>query len=175
MVIYRKNSNYVLQNDSNMCKLTEDKQGVAWTRKAFAQLSLDELYKILQLRQEVFVLEQACVYRDLDDKDQRSSHLLAWHDHDLAAYTRLIPYGISYPDAMSIGRVVIAQRFRGRGLGAELMRRSIDGLYDTHGYKAIKISAQQHLHAFYSRLGFMQTSEPYMDAGIMHIEMTLLP
>lgn len=152
-----------------------DGQRLIWNKKAFASLSLDELYKILQLRQEVFVLEQACVYSDLDGKDQLSCHLMAWHGDALAGYTRLIPYGISYPDAMSIGRVVIAAGFRGQGLGAELIRRSIDGLYEQHGHKTIKIGAQEHLHAFYSRLGFGQTSEPYMDAGILHIEMTLLP
>ncbi|MEC3881557.1 GNAT family N-acetyltransferase [Parapedobacter sp. 10938] len=152
-----------------------DKHDITWTERAFADLSLDELYQILQLRQAVFILEQACVYSDLDDKDQLSHHLMAWDGGILAAYTRLIPYGISYPDAMSIGRVVTAAGFRGKGLGAELMRRSIDALYDHHGNKTIKISAQHHLRAFYNRLGFEQTSEPYMDAGILHIEMTLLP
>lgn len=151
-----------------------DGQRLIWNKKAFAALSLDELYKILQLRQEVFILEQACVYSDLDDKDQLSDHLMAWHGDALVAYTRLTPQGISYPDAMSIGRVVTAAGFRGGGLGAELMRRSIAALYALHGQKAVKIGAQQHLHAFYSRLGFEQTSEPYMDAGIPHIEMTLL-
>lgn len=143
--------------------------------KAFAALSLEELYKILQLRQEVFILEQACVYSDLDDKDQLSFHLMAWNGHALAAYTRLIPYGISYPEALSIGRVVAAPAFRGKGLGEELMKRSVEGLYGLYGRKTIKIGAQQHLEAFYNRLGFEQTSEPYMDAGILHIEMTLSP
>lgn len=148
---------------------------IKWEKKGFHDLSLDVLYKILQLRQDVFVLEQACVYNDLDGKDQPSSHFMAWHGDVLMAYTRLVPYGVSYPDAMSIGRVVTAAGFRGKGLGSELMRRSIDGLYDEHGRKTIKISAQQHLVAFYGRLGFEQTSQPYMDAGIPHIEMTRLP
>ncbi|MGV3763213.1 GNAT family N-acetyltransferase [Parapedobacter sp.] len=151
-----------------------DRQDIKWAEKAYAELSLDELYKILQLRQEVFVLEQACVYSDLDNKDQLSRHLMAWHGDVLAAYTRLIPYGISYPDAMSIGRVVTAAGFRGQGLGTELMRRSMDALYAQYGHKAIKISAQQHLHVFYSQLGFVQTSAPYMDAGILHVEMAVL-
>ncbi len=150
-----------------------DGQQLIWKTKAFAELSLEELYKILQLRQVVFVLEQACVYNDLDNKDQLSCHHMAWHGDALVAYTRLIPYGVSYPDAMSIGRVVTDAGFRGRGLGAELMRRSIEGLYAQHGHQTIKIGAQQHLHAFYDRLGFKQTSEPYLDAGIQHIEMTL--
>ena len=152
-----------------------DRKGLTWETKAFAELSLEALYRILQLRQVVFILEQACVYSDLDDKDQRSLHVMAWHGNTLAAYTRLIPLGVSYPGAMSIGRVVTAADFRGKGLGAALMQRSIDTLYSEYGRNTIKISAQQHLHAFYRRLGFEQTSDPYMDAGIQHIEMTLLP
>jgi len=150
-----------------------DSQMLTWDTRPFAALSLEALYKVLQLRQEVFILEQACVYSDLDNKDQQSFHLMAWHGDTLAAYTRLIPYGISYPDATSIGRVVVAPDFRGRGLGEELMRRSIDGVYDLFGHQILKISAQQHLKAFYNKLGFEQSSEPYMDAGILHIEMTL--
>ncbi len=150
-----------------------EKQPLVWTIKAFEALSLDELYKILQLRQEVFILEQACVYNDLDNKDQKSFHLMGWHDDVLAAYTRLLPWGVSYPDATSIGRVLVAGDFRGKGLGEELMRRSIEAVYQLFGHHAIKIGAQEHLHVFYNRLGFVQTSDRYMDAGIPHIEMRL--
>ncbi|SEL43143.1 GNAT family N-acetyltransferase [Parapedobacter koreensis] len=149
-----------------------DKQIHAWDIKPFDALSLEELYKILQLRQEVFILEQACVYSDLDNKDQKSFHLMGWHGDVLAAYTRLIPWGISYPDATSIGRVLVAKDFRGIRLGEELMLRSIEAIYARYGRHTIKIGAQQHLKAFYNHLGFEQTSEPYMDAGILHIEMT---
>ena len=149
-----------------------ENQLLTWKTASFDALSLDELYKILQLRQEVFILEQACVYSDLDDKDQKSTHLMAWDGETLAAYTRLIPYGISYADAVSIGRVVVAKAFRGNGLGEALMRRSIEAIQNLFGNHILKIGAQQHLKAFYSRLGFEQTSEPYLDAGIMHIEMT---
>ncbi len=148
-----------------------DSRALTWETKPFDALSLDDLYKILQLRQAVFILEQRCVYNDLDGKDQQSHHLMVWHQGALAAYTRLIPYGISYPDALSIGRVVVAAEFRGEGLGEELMVRSIEGVYSLFGQQSIKIGAQQHLKAFYSRLGFEQTSGPYMDAGILHIEM----
>lgn len=144
---------------------------LAWEIKPFDRLSLEAFYKILQLRQEVFILEQACVYNDLDNKDQKSAHLMAWHGDTLAAYTRLIPYGLSYSDAVSIGRVVVTKKFRGKGLGEELMMRSIEGVQDLFGSHPIKIGAQQHLKAFYNRLGFEQISEPYMDAGIVHIEM----
>ncbi|GGC25619.1 ElaA protein [Parapedobacter defluvii] len=145
---------------------------LTWETKSFDALSLEELYKILQLRQEVFMLEQACVYNDLDHKDQQSFHLMAWQGETLAAYTRLLPYGVSYPDALSIGRVVVAAAFRSNGLGRELMLRSMEGVYSLFGHHPIKIGAQQHLKAFYNYLGFEQTSQPYMDAGIMHIEMT---
>lgn len=148
-------------------------QTLSWSTKPFGALSLDELYKILRLRQEVFILEQGCVYSDLDNKDQKSFHLMGWHGEVLAAYTRLIPFGISYPDAVSIGRVVVAGDFRGKGRGEALMQRSIAEAEALFGRHRIKIGAQQHLKAFYNRLGFEQTSEPYMDAGILHIEMTL--
>ncbi|MGK6350626.1 GNAT family N-acetyltransferase [Parapedobacter sp. DT-150] len=144
-----------------------------WAIKSFDDLSLTELYKILQLRQEVFILEQKCVYSDLDNKDQKSLHLMCWLGDTLAAYTRLIPWGVSYPDASSIGRVVVAQHFRGQRLGEELMRRSIEAVYVQYGNQTIKIGAQHHLKTFYNHLGFEQTSEPYMDAGILHLEMTL--
>ncbi len=147
---------------------------LTWEIKPFNTLSLEELYKILQLRQEIFILEQACVYNDLDNKDQKSAHLMAWHGDTLAAYTRLIPYGISYPDAMSIGRVVVMAEFRGRKIGEQLMMRSIESVQDFFGRHPIKIGAQQHLKAFYNRFDFEQTSQPYMDAGIVHIEMTRL-
>lgn len=146
-----------------------------WEVKPFDTLSLEELYKILQLRQEVFILEQACVYNDLDHKDQKSAHLMAWHGDRLAAYTRLLPYGVSYPDALSIGRVLVAAEFRSKGLGQELMVRSVECIQDLFGHHPIKIGAQQHLKVFYNRLGFEQTSQPYMDAGIAHIEMTRRP
>ena len=150
-------------------------QTLAWNARPFAALTLDELYRILQLRQDVFMLEQACVYRDLDNKDQHSFHLMGSHGNVLAAYTRLIPLGVSYADAVSIGRVVVSGDFRGKGFGEELMLRSIDAIEALFGRNTIKIGAQQHLHSFYNRLGFEQTSAPYMDAGILHIEMTRLP
>lgn len=148
---------------------------LTWEIKPFDKLSLEELYRILQLRQEVFILEQACVYNDLDHKDQKSNHLMAWSGDALAAYTRLIPEGVSYPDALSIGRVVVAVEFRGKGVGEALMIRSIEAVKSLFGSRPIKISAQQHLKAFYRRLGFQQTSQPYLDAGIMHIEMRMEP
>lgn len=151
-----------------------DKQQLDWQIKPFDALSLNELYRILQLRQEVFILEQACVYSDLDNKDQKSFHLMGWQGDALAAYTRLLPKGVSYPDALSIGRVILAKDFRGIGLGEQLMMRSIEAIYERFGKDTIKIGAQQPLKAFYNGIGFEQTSEPYMDAGILHIEMTLL-
>lgn len=145
---------------------------LTWRQKPFDELTLEELYRILRLRQDVFILEQRCIYHDLDDKDQLSHHLMVWEGGRLAAYTRLIPPGVSFPDAASIGRVVVAREFRGKGLGELLMRRSLEGVIALFGRQTIRISAQQHLHDFYRWLGFEQTSEPYMDAGIPHIQMT---
>jgi len=148
-------------------------QQLVWQTKPFDRLSLEELYNVLQLRQEVFILEQACVYSDLDHKDQKSFHLMGWQGTTLAAYTRLLPKGVSYPDSASIGRVVVARDFRGNGLGGELLLRSIEAVYQLYGKQPIKISAQKHLTDFYRGFGFEPTSEPYMDAGILHVEMRL--
>ena len=166
----------VLQQIRQIIKMESATTGqkLTWVTKTFTELLLDELYKILQLRQEVFILEQACVYSDLDNKDQHSHHLMAWDGDTLAAYTRIIPYGLSYADAMSVGRVVVAPPFRGKGLGYELMNRSVESLYKLYGKQTIKIGAQKHLKSFYNQLQFEQTSEAYMDAGIPHIEMTRL-
>lgn len=143
-----------------------------WILKKFEELSLQELYAILQLRNEVFAVEQNCVYRDMDDKDQFSWHLMGWSDEKLVAYTRIIPPGIVYPQA-SIGRVVTAASVRRSGTGRLLMERSLTELFALFGKVPVKIGAQLYLKQFYSSLGFVQTSEPYDEDGIDHIEMTL--
>lgn len=142
-----------------------------WTLKAFRQLSPDELYAILRLRSEVFVVEQTCVFQDMDNKDQDSHHLMGWNDDgSLAAYTRLIPAGVAY-EIPSIGRVVTSPAARGGGLGRVLMERSIDEAHRLFGSLPVKIGAQLYLKKFYSSLGFQQTSDVYMEDGIEHIEM----
>ncbi len=138
--------------------------------KHFDELTTAELYELLRLRNEVFVVEQKCYYADLDNKDQTSYHLLYYVDNQFARYTRLLPTGLSYPEA-SIGRVVIAPTHRGIGLGKKLMEASIVGCYHTFGDPDIRIGAQLYLQAFYKSLGFKEEGEHYDKDGISHIEM----
>ena len=122
---------------------------VNWTIKRFDELTLDELYNILQLRNEVFIVEQNCVYKDLDGKDRSAWHLMAVENDRLVAYTRILPPGVSYNDA-AIGRVVTSSLKRRSGLGRELMKRSIEACQIFFGKTSISLSAQVYLQNFYS-------------------------
>ena len=144
---------------------------ITWTTKPFSALSPEELYTILQLRSEVFVVEQNCVYLDLDGKDQYCQHLMGWLDGQLVAYTRLVPPGVSY-EFPSIGRVVTSPKARRGGWGRLLMEKSIEQVQLLYGISPIRIGAQLYLKAFYTSLGFAQSSDIYMEDGIEHIEMT---
>lgn len=141
-----------------------------WSLKKFEELTVHELYAVLQLRSEVFVVEQNCVYPDMDDKDQAAWHLMCIKNKRLVAYTRLLPPGISYPQP-SIGRVVTSPSARRSGLGRELMLRSIKSCEDLFGKNSIMIGAQLYLKKFYESLGFHQTSDMYLEDGIEHIKM----
>lgn len=143
---------------------------INWICKSFNELTLEELYLILQLRSEVFVVEQHCYYQDVDGKDPKSYHLMGWKDGILLAYARLIPPGVSYAE-QSIGRVVLKKEARKSGIGKLLMQESIARSYQVFGKAAIKIGAQYHLKKFYELLGFEQCSDIYDDAGIDHITM----
>jgi ElaA protein len=147
---------------------------IRWECKPFQRLSLTELYRILQLRTMVFIVEQNCPYLDEDDKDKDSLHLMAWNDNQIIAYTRLLPPGIAFDEA-SIGRVVTHSQFRKHGLGRELMNRSIEILFSEMGTQPIRIGAQLYLRKFYESLGFYACSDVYVEDGIDHIEMLLLP
>lgn len=138
--------------------------------KRFNELTSIELYQILQLRSEVFVVEQNCVFQDIDNKDQESYHHLCLIDGILAGYTRLLPAGLSYNE-ISIGRVVTAPAFRGIGLGKELMQKSIEACEKIFEETTIRIGAQRHLSKFYNSIGFIESGEPYDEDGILHIEM----
>jgi ElaA protein len=142
-----------------------------WACKTFQELSVEELYSILRLRSDVFVVEQNCVFLDLDNKDQYCYHIMGWEGKNLVASTRLVPKGISYPDYHSIGRVVNSRDYRGMGLGKELMVYSIEKCIEHFGNGPIKIGAQLYLKKFYESLGFEQTSDIYDEDGIDHIEM----
>ncbi|MEO5908270.1 MAG: GNAT family N-acetyltransferase [Ginsengibacter sp.] len=142
-----------------------------WTCKYFSELTNIELYKILQLRNEVFIVEQNCAYQDCDDYDSKAYHLAAW-DHDkLVAYTRLFGEGVFYPNAASIGRVLTSQSFRGKSLGKQLMTNSIAEVYHLFGNVPIKIGAQLYLKRFYESFSFVQSGDTYLEDGIEHIAM----
>ncbi len=141
-----------------------------WTLKKFEELSPVELYRIMQLRNEVFVVEQNCPYQDADNKDLKAHHFMGWDNDTLVAYTRLIPPGISYDEA-SIGRVVSSPQYRGTGAGRALMELSIQNTLILFGCNAIKIGAQLYLKKFYESLGFVQCSDEYLEDNIPHIEM----
>jgi len=146
---------------------------LTWHALPYPDLSPDQLYAILRLRAEVFVVEQDCAYQDLDDKDQRAIHVLGMTEDDrLAAYTRLLEKGISYPAYASIGRVITAPFARGKGLGRPLMRVSLRLLFANFGGgQPVKISAQSHLQAYYQSVGFEPVGEGYLEDGIPHIGM----
>lgn len=143
-----------------------------WILKKFDGLTPVELYSIMQLRNEVFVVEQNCVYQDADDKDQLSLHFCGWDGDKLVAYTRIIPPGISYTEA-SIGRVVTSPAYRKTGAGRQLMQESISRTFGQFSCLAIKIGAQLYLIKFYQSFGFVQSSSAYLEDGIPHIEMIL--
>lgn len=145
---------------------------LSWTSKSFAELSVAELYAILRLRNEVFVVEQNCVYQDADNTDQKSFHITGWDGNTLAAYCRVIPPGISFNEA-SIGRVVTSPQYRKTGAGRELMKRSISFTLEQFSCNKITISAQLYLEKFYTSLGFVKISSPYLEDNIPHIKMQL--
>jgi ElaA protein len=141
-----------------------------WSIKPFESLTPTELYQILRLRSEVFVVEQNCVFLDMDNKDQFSVHLMGYHGDHLVASSRLIAPGKVYKE-MSIGRVVSSPAFRRSGAGRELMQVSIKKCYELFGEGPIKIGAQLYLKKFYESLGFVQSGDVYDEDGIDHIEM----
>jgi ElaA protein len=138
--------------------------------KHFNDLTSFELYGIVHLRNEVFVVEQNCVFQDADHKDEGAYHLMAWNNKELAGYTRLLPPGLAY-EYMSIGRVVTSQKYRRSGIGKLLMDASIKKCHELFGTGDIKIGAQLYLKNFYESFGFYQAGEGYLEDGIPHIYM----
>ena len=143
-----------------------------WIYKKFDELTNRELYAVLQLRSEVFVVEQNCVYQDIDDKDLKSFHLMAFDGDILAAYGRVLAPGMSFKEA-SIGRVITKPSHRRKGIGVMLIQKAIVETSNTFASKQIKIGAQLYLKKFYEGFGFVQTSEVFLEDGIEHIEMLL--
>lgn len=150
---------------------TTTSHNIEWRLRKFDELTTRELYVLLQLRSEVFVVEQQCVFQDMDGKDYDSIHLLGWVGDQLAASTRIVPPGVSYIYP-SIGRVVTSPAFRGLGMGRLLMEQSIRETENLFGKQPIRIGAQLYLKEFYQSLGFEQSGEVYLEDGIEHIEMT---
>ncbi len=138
--------------------------------KSFQELTITELYQILQLRSEVFVVEQDCVYQDLDFKDQKALHILGFKNNKIVAYTRVFKAGDYFENA-SIGRVVVAASERKFGYGFHLMKASIKAIEDHFNTTKITISAQVYLTKFYNSLGFNKIGEEYLEDGIPHIRM----
>ena len=143
---------------------------IKWVLKKFNELSPDELYAIMRLRIEVFVVEQNCAFQDADNKDQLSWHFMGWQNDLLCAYTRIVPPGVAY-NIPSIGRVVTSPKTRGGGLGRILMEKSIEETTSLYGHTDIKVGAQVYLQKFYASLGFIQSSDIYLEDGIEHMEM----
>ncbi len=139
--------------------------------KHFSELSLDELYDILKLRSEIFVVEQNCIYNDLDDLDKEADHQLLRRNGEIIAYARLLKPGTRFAE-YSIGRVVVKHSERGNGLGIRLMEEARKYMVNNWGASKIKVSAQKYLRKFYENLGFEVTTEEYLEDGIPHIGMT---
>lgn len=144
--------------------------GIQWKIKSFESLSVNELYDILRLRSEIFVVEQNCVYLDIDGKDKLALHLFGEFDGKTVAYSRLFKAGICF-DNSSIGRVTVDANYRDRKWGHDLMREAIAGIMAHFGESKITIGAQLYLKKFYESHGFVQSSEMYLEDDIPHIEM----
>lgn len=144
-----------------------------WQTLPFNQLSIDQLYELLALRVDVFVVEQNCPYPELDNKDRhpQALHLLGYDDDKaISAYCRILPPKVSYPQA-SIGRVIVAKNHRGKGIAEPLMQQAITIALSQWPESGIQIGAQQHLQPFYQRLGFVNHSKVYLEDGIPHLDM----
>ena len=138
--------------------------------KTFQELTVEELHDIFQLRSEVFVVEQNCVYQDIDGKDKKALHVFGIKGKYVVAYTRCFAPGIYFNEA-AIGRVVVLQSERKYGYGHDIMKASITAIKDNYHTSTIKLSAQTYLTRFYESHGFKKTGEEYLEDGIPHIEM----
>lgn len=138
--------------------------------KSFQELTPQELYDLLQLRSEVFVVEQDCVYQDIDGKDQKALHVIGYKNETIAAYTRIFKPGYYFNEA-SIGRVVVKASERHHQYGYDIMKASIKAIKTHYEVSRIKISAQTYLKRFYNNLEFFEVGEEYLEDGIPHIGM----
>ena len=139
--------------------------------KKFSELSTEEIYNILKLRSEVFVVEQNCVYQDIDEKDKKATHLFIEKNNEIIAYTRIFKKGDYYEENPSIGRVVVSKKERGKKLGKEIMLNSIEFIKKELKGRKIELSAQKYLDKFYKDLDFYSEGEDYLEDGIPHQRM----
>lgn len=150
-------------------------QPILWDIKKFKDLTTEELYDLLRLRVDVFVVEQACPYPELDGRDTHEAtlHVAAWtENHTPVAYLRILAPGVSYPD-VSLGRVVVAKAFRGQGLSHCLIKHAVGVIQERWPGHSITISAQEHLKSFYQSHGFIPVSDIYLEDDIPHMIMTI--
>lgn len=141
--------------------------------KSFQELSNQELYSLLALRSEVFIVEQNCPYQDLDGHDQKAIHLLAYCDENLAACSRIFAPNDYFEGFTSIGRIVTSPRYRKFGFGKQIVNQSLSEIYNKYGSScSVKIGAQAYLIRFYEELGFVNTKEEFIEDGIPHVYMT---
>lgn len=143
---------------------------IEWKIKKFHALTTTEWYKIAKLRSDVFIVEQACVYDEFDQRDQPSLHLFLEDNGEILSYSRLMPGGVMYKEA-SISRVIVSENHRGEGYAGQLLQQAVDYVSQVMKESAIKIQAEQYLTDFYRRFGFRVISEPYLDCGISHVDM----
>ncbi len=145
---------------------------IKWAIKKYNELNLDELYEILKIRVDIFIIEQECFYQDLDDKDKVSFHLMGIdiNTNKMIAYLRILPPSVSYKEP-SIGRVVTVKSYRKMKLGKELMFNGIKFIENKYKNQGIRISGQKYLEVFYNNLGFKTVSDVYLEDGIEHVEM----
>ena len=139
--------------------------------KKFNELTLEELYEILKLRSEVFVVEQNCIYNDIDGKDLTSSHIMIKENGKIKAYLRALQPGVSYEDA-SLGRVLVSPDARGKGYAKVIVTKGVEYILNNFNTTKITIGAQEYLKNFYSEIGFKPISEVYDEDGIPHLDMT---
>ena len=140
--------------------------------KSFEELCSAELYQLLQLRSEVFIVEQECAYQDVDGMDQEALHLMGYEDDELLAYTRIFPPGV-YDDYARIGRVVVRKAHRSKGLGVEIMNATMEAAKTNFNTSKISLSAQTYLVRFYRDMGFRETGKEYLEDGIPHVLMVM--
>ncbi len=146
-------------------------KSIRWEIKPFKDLSTLELYKLLTLRTEVFVVEQNCSYQECDGKDLAATHVIGYDGDRIVACSRILSVGVSYPNGVSIGRVVVDKAYRMYGVGIDLMEKSMEFCVSEYPTEDVIISAQQYLIGFYEKFGFIKKGDAYLEDDIPHIQM----